>query len=76
LENYLAMRVAEQARVFGAGMSVQDVLQTPLLRQWQERVSPPTAAVMDAAGTPAERLVLLLLAPETMTHRRAGAASA
>jgi hypothetical protein len=31
--------------------------------------------VMDAAASPAERLALLLLAPETMTHRRAGAAS-
>ena len=68
--------VAEQARVFGAGMSVQDVLQTSLLREWQEHVSPQTAMVLDAATLPAERLVLLLLAPETMTHRRAGAASA
>jgi uncharacterized protein (DUF1800 family) len=67
--------VAEQARVFGAGLSVQDVLQTPLLRQWQEHLSPQTALVLDAAGTPAERLVLLLLAPETMTHRRIGAAN-
>jgi uncharacterized protein (DUF1800 family) len=67
--------VAEQARVFGAGMSVQDVLQTPLLRQWQEHVSPQTAMVLEAAESPAERLVLMLLAPETMTHRRASPAS-
>lgn len=66
--------VAEQARVFGLGLSVQDVLQTPLLRQWQEHLSPQTAMVMDAAASPAERLVLLLLAPETMTHSRAAAA--
>jgi hypothetical protein len=46
------------------------------LREWQEHVSPQTAMVLDAATLPAERLVLLLLAPETMTHRRAGAASA
>jgi hypothetical protein len=31
--------------------------------------------VLDAAASPAERLVLLLLAPETMTHRQTGAAS-
>jgi uncharacterized protein (DUF1800 family) len=67
--------VSEQARVFGAGLSVQDVLQTPLLRQMQEHVSPQTAMVLEAAASPAERLVLLLLAPETMTHRQTGAAS-
>ncbi len=60
--------VADQARVFGAGLSVAELLQTSLLREWQEHVSPHTAAVLDAARTPTERLVLLLLAPETMTH--------
>ena len=65
--------MAEQARVFGPGMGPQELLESPWLREWQEHVSPQTAMALDAAPSPAERLVLLLLAPETMTHGWAAA---
>jgi len=65
--------VAEQARVFGPGLGPKDLLESSLLREWQEHVSPQTAAVLAGTRAPAERLVLLLLAPETMTHGWAAA---
>lgn len=65
--------VAEQARLFGPGLGPKDLLESSLLREWQEHVSPQTAAVLAGTRAPAERLVLLLLAPETMTHGWAAA---